>query len=285
MSSKIYFMNNDSKGLSWWLTRLVTSSILLLPESQRIKSGKRLLLKPVRRPVNVIPDAIKQESLATPEGNVMLYKTGKGPVIILSHGWSGAASQLFGLMKEISVMGYQAVAYDQLGHGQSDGNIANLFLFMKALRHVLDHVEERNEVEAIVTHSMGGDAALNILRRHYPLLMIAPSLDFINLLNQKIITSGVRQKLLTTILNDLERQHGFKIVESDPRDHLANYQGPVHIIHDKLDQFAPINNSEKAAIAHPHVTLTSTHGLGHGRIISASETLDAFQSLLKSSKP
>lgn len=285
MSSKIYFTNNQSRGLLWWVIHLITSSMLLLSTAKRVKLANKLLLKPVRRNIIHIPASMHLERLTTDYGEVQLYSVGQGPVVLLSHGWSGSASQLFGLMDKIAAMGYQAVAFDQFAHGRSSGDIANLFLFIKAQQSVLAHVHKNNSVAAIVTHSMAGTAAMNLCDNHTPMLLIAPVFDFAHSLFSKVEESGVNKQLLVDVLSALEKQHHIKVSDIDPRQHIVKSTNPIHIVHDRGDQFAPYKDSEMQQGLVQHITLTATEGLGHGRIINSNETLSAFQQMMDEVAP
>ncbi|TQV88436.1 alpha/beta fold hydrolase [Aliikangiella coralliicola] len=280
MSSKIYFSNNQSRSFSWWLTRALTSFILYLPQKQSLRMGKKLLLKPVRRTVKNVPSNMQLERIVIPEGEIQLYKRGQGPIVLLSHGWSGSASQMFPLMEKISKAGYQAVAFDQLAHGRSSSDEANLFLFIKTMRHLVSHFENRHRIEAVVCHSMAAAAALNAITNPYPMLLIAPVFDFLNSLFEKVVESGVPKQLLVNVLNDLEKQHDMKISQIDPRDKVKNYPGNIHIVHDRGDRFTPHSISETMSQKHQQVNLVSTNDLGHGRIINSDETWQVFTDMI-----
>lgn len=283
MASNIYFSNSNSKGLSWWATRIVTSLILSLPKKPMLYLGKKILLKPVRRKPGEIPNEMRLEEVTTPDGIVKLYSLGSGPVVFLSHGWSGSATQLFPLMERIAKSGYQAITFDQLAHGLSSGNEASLFLFIKTKKHLLDFIEKQHKVVAIISHSMAATAALNALKKPYPLLLIAPVFDFVNSLFQKVEASGVPIRLLTSVLRDLESRHNMQIAQIDPTTHLPYYPGAITIVHDQVDQFAPIVISENIVKKYPHIKLTKTKNLGHGRVISSDYTWNALQEMLNPS--
>ncbi|WP_444996384.1 alpha/beta hydrolase [Aliikangiella sp. IMCC44359] len=280
MASNIYFSNNSSKGFSWWVTRIITSLILSLPKKPMLYFGKKILLKPVRRKPGEIPSQMRLEEVTTPDGMVKLYSLGSGPVIFLSHGWSGSATQLFPLMERIAKSGYQAIAFDQLAHGLSSGNEANLFLFIKTKKQILNFIEKQHQIVAIISHSMAATAALNALNKPYPLLLIAPVFDFVNSLFQKVEASGVPIRLLTSVLRDLESRHNMQIAQIDPTAHLPYYPGEITIVHDQIDQFAPFVISENIVKKYPHIKLSKTKNLGHGRVISSDCTWDALQEMI-----
>ena len=281
MSNKIYFSDNNVKGLSWLLTRFLTSIILLLPKQTSLKIAKQLLLKPARRRVNDLPRDMQRKKLSTDDGNITIYRLGFGPQVLLSHGWSGAANQLFALMRNIADRGYQAVAYDQAAHGASSGDESNLFVFIKTQQRVIEFLEQERPIKAVIAHSMGATAALNALTKPYPLLLIAPVFNFAQSLYEKVEQSGVPRLMLENIMQYLEAKHAMQFENLDPKVHLAQYRGTVHIVHDQQDQFAPLVESKAMATLHPNVNLTVTNNLGHGRIIRSEETWQVFQRMME----
>ena len=280
MSSNIYFSDKKQRKLSWWIVRAITNLILLLPQATNVKIAKKLLLKPDRRKMVTLPQSMSQQTLNTVSGNVAVYKIGKGPVILLSHGWSGSASQLFALMIKIAEAGFQAVSFDHLGHGQSDGDEANLFLFIKTKKLIIELIEKEQPLKTIISHSMGSAAALNAFNGPQPLLLIAPVFKFSEAMFEKVEQSGVARQLLENVLADLERQHGMDFIASDPIHHVDNYSGDIHIVHDIDDQFSPIIDSVQIAEANAHVKLTMTNNLGHGKVIASDDTWVEFLKMM-----
>lgn len=279
MSSKIYFRQNGKRNINWWLARLVSNSLLSLPTNIQLKLSKKLLLKPVRRKLAEVPQKMTSERVNFEDGSLAVYRLGHGPKVLLSHGWSGAAYQLFPLMQRIAAAGYQAVAYDQIGHGQSSGEQANLFLFIKAKLAMVEKLENEGEIKAVISHSMGGVAALTAIKKPYPLLLIAPVFKLQQSMFEKVRDSGIKTRLLENILFDLERQYDMEFFNNNPEKNAANYSGRIYIVHDKNDPFTPLADSRIVSSKNKHVALKETVNLGHGRIIGSEDTWLAFQQL------
>jgi alpha-beta hydrolase superfamily lysophospholipase len=76
------------------------------------------LFQTPRRSPHDLPDAtfveVNGERLAT-------WSYGKGPTILLVHGWNGHAAQLRAFVSPLVDAGYRVVAFDQPAHGQSSG--------------------------------------------------------------------------------------------------------------------------------------------------------------------
>lgn len=279
MSSNIYFKQNGKRSMAWWIARIMSTGLLSLPKSIQLKLSQKILLKPVRRKLTALPDGMTYERVNFKDGTLAVYRLGKGPKILLSHGWSGAASQLFTLMQRIAATGYQAVAYDQIGHGQSSGQQGHLFLFIRAKQAMIEKLETEGEIKAVISHSMGGVAALTALKKPYPLLLIAPVFKLQQSMFKKVAESGVKTRLLENILFDLEQQYGMEFFNNNPEKNAADYLGKIHIVHDQNDPFTPLSDSQTVSQQNQHVTLKATSNLGHGRIIGSDDTWMAFQKL------
>jgi esterase/lipase len=256
--------------------------ILILPRKISVRITKQLLLKPYRRKSVALANGMTQRSMTTPHGKIAVYQMGHGPVVLLSHGWSGSASQFFGLMDRLADAGYRAIAFDQLGHGQSDGEHGNLFLFIKTQQLLIQQIEKDQELKVIIAHSMGTATALNASGGPHPLLLIAPVFEFSKAMFEKVEQSGVVIQLLKNLLYQLELQHEMDFYACDPINKVESYQGDISIVHDKDDLFTPIEVSQFVTQSYSQVSLTETINLGHSRIIASDETWSAFLSLVKS---
>lgn len=280
MSSKIYFKQNGKRGAAWWLARLISNALLALPKTTQLKLSKNLLLKPVRRKMAVLPPGMENKQFTYEDGSLAVYRMGEGPIVLLSHGWSGAASQLFPLMERVAKAGYQAVAYDQIGHGGSSGQQSNLFLFIRAKQAMVEMLENDHKISAVISHSMGAVAALTALKKPYPLLLIAPVFKLQQSMFEKVEESGIRTKLLENILFDLETQYDMEFFNNNPTENAASYSGKIQIVHDQKDPFTELSDSQEASRGHSHIKLKATDNLGHGRIIDSDETWQAFNQMM-----
>ena len=199
----------------------------------------------------------------------------------MSHGWSGSASQLFGLMRDIAAQGYRAIAIDHIGHGASAGKLANLFLFVRTLEFVIQHLEKNEKITALVAHSMGAPAILSAIKRTYPTLLIAPVFEFAKSLFSKVEESGLPRSLLLDMLDDLEARYGLNLSQCDPKKHIVKHASDTYIIHDHDDVYSPIEDSVSLAEKHEQIVLRKTRNLGHGRIISSDETMQLFEEMMR----
>ncbi|ESP90781.1 MULTISPECIES: alpha/beta hydrolase [Pseudoalteromonas] len=278
MSSKIYFSDSGKKSMSYHLTRSVSSLMAKVAPKTSLKATRKLLLTPAAgRKEVALPKNMQSRKLTTPYGGLNLVEGGSGPKVIFTHGWSGGVSQFYPLMEKVMEQGFSVVGFDHYGHGQSDGKIANLPLFIKGLKHVLaEHKDD--QIKGIVSHSMGTISAVNAIDRGRH-VMIAPTFDFYNSFQERIYATGIANQLVEKLLNEVETEHDMVFKSLQAEFHLGK-QEHILMVHDKEDKFAPYQHTLQQVAQHEHASLLSTQGQGHGRVINSPQTWQAIRQLI-----
>ncbi|MBY6195877.1 alpha/beta hydrolase [Vibrio hangzhouensis] len=281
MSDKIYFNTSNKFSFKKRMVNLTTRAHHKLAPSHAKQTAKNLLLTPVRsKPKNAEPTGLIKAEVVTSEGVLKTYRLGQGPVWLLTHGWSGTASQFFPLMEHIASRGYTALAYDHPAHGQSEGVYGHIPAFVGGLEGLLD---SEDEVAGLVGHSMGTAAAIeckHIKLHDKPLLLIAPVLDYLDNLFGSVARSGYSMRLFEAVVDEIQTQYHYPIQTIDPYNKLALREAPTIIVHDEKDRFTNYSVSKRAAEEMAQVTLVTTHGQGHGRVMQCEETKASFDQLI-----
>jgi len=284
MSEKIYFNTSNKFSFKRSLVNISTRLHHTIAPKHAEKTARSLLLTPVRtQPKNSQPQAIVKGVVVSKEGSLTTYSLGSGPVWVLTHGWSGTASQYFPLMEHIASRGYTALAYDHPGHGESEGVYGHIPAFVAGLEAILDSV---GEVAGLVGHSMGTASAIechHIKLANKPLLLIAPVLDYLDNLFSSVARSGYSMRLFNAVVKELEDHYRYPIQSVDPYSKLKLRQSPTIIVHDEADKFTKYSVSQRAAQEMANVTLVTTHGQGHGRVMKCEQVMDSFDKLITKS--
>lgn len=281
MSEKIYFNTSGKFSLKRTVVNMSTRLHHTIAPDHAKKTARKLLLTPVRTsPKNEEPVGLIKGELAGREGILKTYQLGEGPVWVLTHGWSGTASQFYPLMEHIASKGFTALAYDHPGHGESDGVYGHIPAFVSGLETVLDSV---GEVAGIVGHSMGTASAIEC--RHaktqdVPMLLIAPVLEYLDNLFSSIERSGFSMKLFEEVVLEIQDQYHYPLQSVDPYRKLGLRGSKTLIVHDEKDKFTKFSVSEKAAKEMENVTLVATQGQGHGRVMKCQQVTDGFDALV-----
>ncbi|GIC78216.1 alpha/beta hydrolase [Moritella sp. F3] len=281
MSSNIYFNTRGKFTIRRSMINIGTRLHHSIAPKHALKTARNLLLTPVRSTSNSDdPEGLLRSTHLTSEGRLNTYQMGNGPVWILSHGWSGSASQFFPLMEHIAAQGFTALAYDHPAHGQSEGRHAHLPAFVQAFDELIDNVDD---VAGIIAHSMGSASVLE--SRHpkvdsLPLLLIAPVLNYVDNLYEMVGKSGYSMKLFGAMITHIEDKYEYSLDTINPYQKLISRQHATTIVHDKRDRFADFTTSESAANTTSNINLIATKGQGHGRVIKCDSTMAAFDSLI-----
>ncbi len=224
------------------------------PESA---AGKRAAREAEREilPVNKIPVAV--------------YRWGEsGPVVLFVHGWSGRGSQVAAFVEPLVDTGYQVMAVDLPGHGETPGNSTNILECAGVIR---EFENKYGPLHAAITHSFGGMVLAYALKHGVGLeravIISAPSdIDF----------------LLESFASTLCMHPGFDddAAEEDfaERISLINNVGhldvPALVVHDGQDTSVPFTQGQRIAATWPGARLMKTGGLGHGRILRDKEVIE-----------
>lgn len=280
MSEKIYFSNPKKFSVKRSAVNLITRLHYSIAPNHARKVARKLLLTPSRMTEkNAKPIGLVVGQIDSSEGALTTYKLGEGPVWIMTHGWSGSASQFFPLMEYIASQGYTALAYDHPAHGNSGGLYGHMPAFIIGLEAILDSVDE---VAGLVGHSMGTAAALECHHTKLvdkPFLLIAPVLNYVENLLSSVARSGYSLKLFNSVVNEIADQYRYPVQAVDPFAKLGQRNAKTIIVHDENDKFANYSISHKASLQMERVCLVTTQGQGHGRIMKSAPVKESFDQL------
>ncbi|MEO7987115.1 MAG: alpha/beta fold hydrolase [Gemmatimonadales bacterium] len=192
---------------------------------------------------------------------------GKGPTILLAHGWGSRAGRFRELATTLVDEGFRVVAHDAPAHGRSTGRFATLPEFARAIRAVADHV---GDIHGVLGHSLGGAAACIAVRDGLlaPRLVIAASpadvqrysRDFGDYLRIPLPTRQAMQR-------NLEARLGARLEDLHIPTFAPGILVPTLVIHDREDGEVPFSHAEALARAFPHARLIPTQGLGHRAVL------------------
>ncbi|MDN3616109.1 alpha/beta hydrolase [Vibrio gallaecicus] len=281
MSEKIYFNTSNKFSFKRSLIGATTNLHYILAPSHAKKTARKLLLTPVRTEAkNAEPKGLAKAEVVGRDGVLKTYSLGAGPTWVLTHGWSGTASQFYPLMEHIAKQGFTALAYDHPAHGGSDGVHGHIPAFVNGLEAILDSADE---VVGLVGHSMGTASALECKHaklENKPLLLIAPVLDYLDNLFGSVARSGYSMKLFEAVVGEVEEQFNYPIQSVDPYGKLALRSSRTIIVHDEKDKFTKFSVSQRAANEMEKVNLVATQGQGHGRVMKCQEVFESFDNLI-----
>ena len=189
---------------------------------------------------------------------------GERETVMLLHGWESNSFRWRKLIGYLREEGYNIIAFDAPAHGKSSGEILNVPLYAECT----DHMVKKFRPQYMVAHSVGGTTA--IFHQYQYDTNGIEKLVTIGSPSELSEIMGHYQHMLrfnNTVLNALDnyfRQHfGFGINDFST-SRFASYLKPKGLlIHDELDQVAPVSSSERVHKNWKNSELIKTRGLGH----------------------
>ncbi|HHE64491.1 MAG TPA: alpha/beta hydrolase [Bacteroidetes bacterium] len=242
------------------------------------KLALRLFLKPIRfktpqREKEALENA-RVFNISVEKYKVAIYEWGEGPVIWVFHGWSGRATQLYEITKQLVRNGYKVYGIDAPGHGKSTGNDSSVLLYESAL-------QELNRLKgpplAYIGHSLGGAVGFLAYKNGIKIKKLvsigAPAISDAIIMEalQKV---GAGKITLINLNKAFLKKFGEPFENFTVLNWIKNPPDvPVLIVHDKDDRDAPFHHAETLAAALPDAEFYVTTGLGHNRILRDNEVI------------
>ncbi len=218
---------------------------------------------------------VLESAMSSRIAGIQVWSWGEGPIVLLVHGWNGRSTQLGGFVSPLVARGYRVVAFDALGHGDSDGTQSSLPEFANCIRQVVD---ELGGVYAIVAHSLGGAATTYALA--YGLdaeraVFISPPADPREFLKVFAAALGINDDVRERVRHRLERRLGVPMEEMRVQAIAPRMEIPLLVVHDRDDKEVPYSVGRSIASQWPSAELIITEGLGHQRILGDPNVRDA----------
>ena len=212
------------------------------------------------------------------------WRWGRGPAVLLVHGWGSRGSRLASFVAPLTEAGYSVVAFDAPGHGASAGRLSSLPQFIAAIERL---GRELGSLEAIAAHSMGGAATTLAMARGLPVrrvVFLAPAADPAGYSERFAEVLGLTPDVLGRMKQSIERRFGSPWDDFDVLRAARKMTAPLLVFHDRDDRDVAWTDGEAIAVAWPGAELVSTAGLGHRRIVHDPEVVARAVAFLARSK-
>ena len=196
-----------------------------------------------------------------------VWDWGRGPTVILTHGWSGHSGQMAAFVGPLVRAGYYVVAFDHPAHGQSEGTRATYLDVSAALTAVARRV---GPVHAVIGHSFGCTATILSLSRGLPVeraVLVAPPADSPTYARAFGRALGLTDARIEGMVERIRRAVGGDLSALDARHLVASLSTRALVIHDEGDREVPFANGQAIAAAWPGARFEAVKGLGHNRLL------------------
>jgi len=219
-------------------------------------------------------------------GKIAVYRWGETdkPVVVCVHGWNGRASQFATMLPALLKAGYQVIAFDAPGHGNSEGKSANIFRISDVLKSV---VTPYSSIQAIISHSFGGMVSAYAVRHLGVsvdrLIMIASPVSTQYLMDMFAESLGINQRVMKRFDKKIRHEFGEDVYERiSAEQNLKNSELPILLIHDKQDKAVSWRNSECIVKAASNAVAIYTEGHGHRRLLRDKKLIKQIVIFIKS---
>jgi len=196
------------------------------------------------------------------------WSWGRGPVVLLVHGWGGRGSQMGAFAAPLVARGYRAVAFDAPGHGESAGRYSSLPEMAAAVAAV---AREFLRVRSIVAHSAGAAAATAALADGLEIercVYLAPPTDWAYFRRQFGDALGLTPRVAERMQRRIEKRFAMPWAKMNAARLARGIQDTeLLVLHDIEDAIVPLAGGEELATAWPGARLEPTRGLGHQAIL------------------
>ena len=224
-------------------------------------------------PFSKIPSAEARRALSKAERlslpflreQLAIYSWGKGPTVLLLHGWAANAGSMRHLIDPLVQAGFRAMALDAPAHGASPGRMTNLVEYGAAIQAA---VEQYGPVRAIFAHSFGALAALLLLAEKPELAVEAvivnnPPGEIRSLLELFAAELDLPAHLRRALSDHIETHYGKPVDYYSLQKHAGSLDLPGMLIVDPQDRLAKFESMQAFAAQWLGVRLVVKEGLGH----------------------
>src|SRR5690606_8412736 len=201
------------------------------------------------------------------------WSWGRGPAVLLVHGWGGNAGQMRALGQLLVERGLRVVAFDAPAHGASGpsrlGRQVSMIEIADALRVV---AAVAGPLAGMVAHSGGCTATALALRDGWRgperLAFIAPFALPSKAISPFARAVGASAEVAAGFSDRVQRRFGRPWTDFDvPAVPRLRTLPPLLVVHDRDDREVPWSHGHAVADAWPGARLRTVHGLGHRRIL------------------
>jgi pimeloyl-ACP methyl ester carboxylesterase len=220
------------------------------------------------------------------EGELAVTAWGSsGPAVLLMHGWGGARAQMTGFVDPLLFAGYRVVAFDQPGHGESDGTTTNLLKIAPTMGLI---AEREGPFYAVIAHSFGTlITSYALVERGLPLPARLVYFGAFNWLMDSLprfqVLANLPDEIMKGFRGMLYEEFGKAVLESITNESLVpRIQIPAMMFHDVGDNVTPVEDSRAIARVWKQAQFVETEGLGHRGALQSKSIHEQVLRFLKS---
>lgn len=203
---------------------------------------------------------------------------GEGRKVLFCHGWGGIGDSFYRFIDPLVASGYQFILVDFPAHGLSSGTESSIFDFISTIELI---IKELGPIYALVGHSVGGLAAMNVLAKNHNItksIIISCPASIKSVVGTYKRMLKLSDKVIRKLMDNIEQKFEISIPEKSIHGLNSHLKSSTLIFHDKYDSTIPYEDGILIEQKWLNSKFISTIGLGHHRILRdetvISESID-----------
>jgi pimeloyl-ACP methyl ester carboxylesterase len=207
-----------------------------------------------------------------------------GPSVLLMHGWGGARAQMTGFVDPLLFAGFRVVAFDQPGHGESDGKTTNLLKIAPSMDVIAEH---EGWFHAVLAHSFGTlVTSYALVERRFPpparLIYFGAFNRMLDSLPRFQVLANLPDEIMEGFRVMLFEEFGQGVLEAITNESLVpQIDIPALMFHDVEDNVTPVEDSRVIASIWRQAHFIETQGLGHRGALQSKQIHEQVVNFLK----
>lgn len=198
---------------------------------------------------------------------VAAYAWGRGPTVLLAHGWGGHAGQLTGFVEGLVAAGRRVVAFDGPRHGATPGGTPSVPGFADVAHAI---AAREGGVDTVIAHSFGAAAMAYAMNRGLEAgraIFLAPAATMSGAAERFAQMVALHPRALEQMRTRIEERFSISWEQLEVVPSAHRMRARLLVIHDEGDREIPLAEGEAIAAAWPSASLLTTAGLGHHRLL------------------
>lgn len=215
----------------------------------------------------IAQQAIKSQFIYKRETLTAYTWGASGPLVYLTHGWSGRGTQMGSIALHLAQLGFTCVAFDAPAHGQAKPRPTHLLEFKGALEALIAH---KGTPDYLIGHSLGGVASILVapnLPQLKGLIVIGSPATTQMVLSDFVQRIGMSKQMEKPLIRAIEKKYQIDLNQVSALHVGPKLAVPTLLIYDTSDVDVPFINGERLHSAWPTAKLITTSNLGHRRLL------------------
>ena len=218
--------------------------------------------------------------LTVGEQEIACWSWGRGPTVILVHGWEGYGAQLVHFVRPLLSAGLRVVTFDMPAHGGSTGRQVTALDMARALRVV---AQQFSPNRGVIAHSLGAAVAVYAMFDGMELdraVLLAPAAEPTHFARILATSLGFSGKGTDRVLKRIEQRLGRRLQDMNVVKFIPRIRPPLLVLHDLEDPEVPFGHGEAIARAWPGARLEPLAGMGHRRLLRDAGVINAVTAFI-----